>query len=250
MDAAMMPASVQARPAAGGRSCIGRSTALAWGLIASILVSCGPAAHDESPPAAPAAPVAKIWPAGTALAVGDALILTSEVDRLADAIELFDRGKVRAASRRSALAAVLLPRAALANRYSAERAAARERAEGRLEELRAGLGADTARLAEGGWAQLGVLIWAETRLLELDSWGGPFEDIGRWLLLRPVEERPGAIAAADEYSVEVIEFPFVPSSFTPEDLQAVIESSKLTQVDPQIGDLVPADWRYRMHDWR
>lgn len=179
--------------------------------------------------------------------MGKVSIFAADVGRIAGWIELFDPGKVPADYKRRALTAVLLQDAAVASRFAAERTVARAAAEARLGELTAAPeAAPEAQTAEGGWSALGLVLWGATRSLPLDTWAGPIEDTGRFLLVRPTAAFPSELPGADEFRLEAIEFPFVPPDFDAESLQATIEAATLTIIDPKYGDLVPAIWRYWM----
>jgi hypothetical protein len=218
--------------------------------VAWIAVSCGSEVPEPSPEPAPSAPepTRASWPEGTALTVGSVPILASEVDRIAHWIPLFDPGKTEPDYRRRALTAVLLQRAALADHFAEARAEALATAVSQLERLRTqSADAPSFQTADGGWSTLGLVIWGETRDLPIGSWAGPFEDSGRILLLRPTAAHPGKLPGNDEFTIDIVELLFVPPDFTPEAAQEVLESSKLTILDPKIGDLVPAMWRYWMN---
>jgi len=209
--------------------------------MALIAVSCSQSQPAPPAPAPPTQP-APTWPDGTCLAAGQTPIATADVERIAAWIELFDPGKTPPAYKRLALTSTLLHRAVLADRFPEERANALAAATARLAEPPA-----SAQAVDGGWVDLGLTIWGETRDLPLDRWAGPFEDVGRFLLLRPTAAYPGKLPGADEFNVEILEFPYVPEGFSPEALQSAVEATQLTIIDPAIGDLVPAMWRYWMH---
>ena len=191
-----------------------------------------------------------VWPDGTCLAVGEIPLATADIDRIGAWIALIKPADTQPALRRQALTHTLLERAALASRYATEREAAHTSAM----ELLARLTADETApegvesgSVSGTWDDLGLVVWGETRELDTDSWSGPIEDAGRWLLLRRTEHTPGLAPGADLYKVDLISLPFVPSDFTRADVEATIDDSLLTVIDPAWGDLVPAQWRLRMN---
>ncbi|MDF1800977.1 MAG: hypothetical protein P1V81_17545 [Planctomycetota bacterium] len=177
-------------------------------------------------------------------------LFEADIDRIGTWIALIKPADTQPALRRQALTHTLLERAVLASRYAAEREATRSTAL----ELLARLATDPTApegiesgTVSGTWDDLGLVVWGETRELETDSWSGPFEDAGRWLLLRRTDHTPGIAPGADLYQVELISLPFVPSDFSRADVEATIDDALLTVIDPAFGDLVPAHWRLRMN---
>ncbi len=248
MDVKMMPVHVHIGSRKGAGNLIDRSTGLAVAILALILVSCGdPTSGEPSPGPEPTADSELKWPEGACLLAGEMPIFTRDVERLAAWIALFDPGKVPNASKRAALSTVLLELAAVANEFREPRSIALEAASTRLEELlEAPESATDFLVAEGGWSELGLVTWGEARSATLNQWNGPFEDVGRLLLMRPTSERRELLPGADEFTIQVIEFPYVPPDFDLEGLKAITEATPLEVIDPEIGDLVPAMWRYRM----
>jgi hypothetical protein len=216
-------------------------------------VACGGSTEPEQPAPQPAQEPAQepvAWPEGTCLAVDELPLAAAEIDRIAAWVALIKPTDTLPALRRQALTHTVLERAALAVAYPEERARMRAEAELLGVALAEGLplpqGRETGS-ATGTWQDLGLAVWGEAREAPPGAWIGPFEDSGRWLLLRTDEHIPGVVPGADLYQVELLTLPFVPTDLTRADVEAAIDASLLTIVDPSWADAVPAQWRLRMN---
>lgn len=204
-------------------------------LLLLALLGCAP---DEAPPP-PDGPESA---AGTVLLV-DGLPLTAlEVAPLcADILALYpEYAPVHA--RRLALTNEFLPRLAARARdpQGWQRALEEcERAEHELETL-------VPLTAEGTFHGLGLALWSAARHLPDGQWSPPVETAGRWLRLR-VDERVTALDPREErLRVSVLEFPYLDTDGDPMALEAAVDQARLTIIDPDFGEAVPEDWKYRM----
>ena len=238
---------------------MGRRTALAALLMAATWISCGGGGDPEPP--APSPEPAPRYPEGACLVVDEQVILTAEVDRLAAWIALIEPHDTLPSRRRAALTHTILERAALATAYPEARTAGRARAEGLLADLAGGLDPTADLLAthdpgarlgvvEGTWDDVGLVPWGEAREAgpaALGSWLGPFEEPGRWVLLRALEHVPGKAPGADLCRIDLVTLPFVPTDLTRADVEATIDDARLELADPAWREIVPAAWRLRMN---
>ena len=222
-----------------------RSPALAACLAAPLLLA--PACGSEGSGGPAAAPS---WPAGTALAVDDEPISAAEVERAAARVGVVYPEHSRSYQVRQGLESLVLPRAALRLVYASERAQARAACDAAWERIRA-RGEPPEGLAEhrveGNWGDLTLFYWDHGRSLEPGGWSGPLERIGHFALVQLVERGGyGEDPAEEELHLRVLEFPYLPAGFSPQDLNRALASVQLTVVDPAYDALVPEDLRYRM----
>ena len=225
------------------------------GLCALLAAGCGdaePPSPDEPPGQGGAAPETRAWPEGTVLAVDDVPITLAEVDPVADAIAEVYPEYTRAHARRLALTNVVLPRAAAANRFPDARAAMLEVARQRLADLASGSEETGAIEISGRFGQLDLDLWLVARTLEPGAWGGPFDLVGRWSLVRLDEiEIPDGIVEAALYRLSVIRFPYAGRAEehyldAGEAIEAAIDASRLEFVDPAWRNVLPEAWKRRM----
>jgi len=221
-------------------------------------VSC---ADEPAPtPSEPGAPAeaglegaqAADWPEGAVVAMGAVPILRAEVDRIAAWVAVLQPGKATAAYQRMAFTGVLLERAAIANAFPEARATALRAAE----EFHANLPAGNADLGdvpgievrEGTWSDVGLMCWGVARDQAPGAWSAPFEESGAWIVQR-LRHRAGGPALGEaegalRLTLDVRAFDYVPPDFTSATLTETLAATKLTVVDPLIGGLIPAAWRY------
>ncbi len=198
----------------------------------------GPAKDvQESAPAAHG-----VWPEGAVLAVDDAPIFQKDVDRASKWVQFLHPENTQPSLRRMALTHIILDRTTLAVLYPKERDSARGDAESALEELRKGDSINKGRSVTGDWSGLGLALWGETRALEVGSWSGPFELIGRYVLIRKDFHFPGLVPAADKFTVTIQEFPYTPSDFSREDLANASKKVQLSILNRDWEALVPSAW--------
>jgi len=203
-------------------------------------------------------PMEADWPEGTAFAVGEIPISRADLEDVADSLAIVNRVHTRRSLRREALNSQLLPRAA-----------ARAIAGDKLELARAEAVAALAILhgqAEGslpyitsrsGYStDLGFELWSRARVVELDTWVGPFEGVGNWFVLRVLERsvledadielvQPDANTELKSYyyRVEWAEWGFVPPTWTELDVSATLERVGVVAVQSELKDLIPFEFQ-------
>jgi hypothetical protein len=213
-------------------------------LLGLLVPACDPAPANEEPP-----PEVEEGDPNVVLLVDDVEILASEAERFADVIQELYPEYAPNHCRRVAVGGTLLPRAALAARFAEERRAARARAGHALEELRAGREPDDVELIleEGTFGHLGLALWLHAREAEHDTWSGPVEQDGAFVLVRRRAVDPGDMPPRSEtIGVQLAAFPYVPRGDRRAALDHAIENVKLTIRDPAWGELVPERYKYRM----
>ncbi len=208
------------------------------------------AAPGAGPAAAPGAA-----PPGVVLRVEGLDVHADEVDALAALVgELYPEYTLNHC-RRLALSEVVLPRAAARAARPAEREAALERARAAQADLPAFDGdpgwdaAHDARVyrLRGVWTRVGGLdLWGFARSLEPQAWGGPFERIGTFELVRLRLREPAATPAQEVLEIDLVTFPYLPEGTTPAELDALIDDAELEIVDPAWEEIVPESFQYRM----
>ena len=198
----------------------------------------------ESAPTVPQVPET-VWPTGAVLAVGDVIVLEDEIARVSEWVRFLQPENTLPSLRRQALTHIVLDRAALAGLYAERREEVQAEALEALKGLHSGdEQAADAQAVTGTWSDLGLGIWGETRDLEQGVWGGPFELVGRWVLLRQDAAFPGLVAAADQYTVSIVSFPYTPSAPRPTALES--QGPELTIIDPAWEHLVPNAWGVKL----
>jgi len=199
-------------------------------------------------------PPAREWPEGTAFAVGDVPISRADLEDVADSLALVNQIHTRRSQRRAALNAQLLPRAAA-------RAAAGEQVEVAHAEAVVGLailrgeveGQTPYVFTRSGYStDLGFDLWSRARVVELDTWVGPFEGVGNWFVLRvlergifPDEDTEHALIDAEtgllsySYRIEWAEWSFVGPNWTEDHAFGTLMKHGVVAVQSELKDLIP-----------
>jgi len=176
-------------------------------------------------------------------------VTAAEVDRVAEHLGVLNPANTRPFLRRNALVAHLLPRLSVALELPAERAGRRAEAEEALARLRAGeppTGELEVLRLEAAFPELGFELWSRARGLEPGRWEGPFEGLGRFLLLRLESRSGGDDPVAETFALEHVALPYVPPDWTSTELDRAIDARELTFEDPDWEAFVPLAWRHRM----
>ena len=75
----------------------------------------------------------------------------------------------------------------------------------------------------------------------------PLERMGHFVLLRlDGRSGPGDAPAGEELTLSLVEFPYLPATFTPTEMDEAIGAVRLIVVDPEYDGLLPEAFRYRM----
>jgi len=229
---------------------VGASRALALLALATATATATACAEPHAPRgtelASAIAPVVPA-PAGTALLVNGLPISEAEIEAAAHWSALTQPDAVPAQHVRSALTALVLPRAAIASQRAPARAAQRERCEAARALLLAGSAdAPQPEQVRGGFDALGFELFSAARELEPGAWSEPIEFIGRFALVRLEEREPGPVPIADRLVASRLEFHYLPPETTRAELDAAIDASRLELAHERWRELVPIAWQYRM----
>lgn len=187
-----------------------------------------------------------LFPPGTALAVSGAPVSAREVEDAADAVRSVYPDRSRLFHVRQGLQSFVLPRAALRAAYADERRLADARCLAAWDSVRSGE-APAAQEQTGTWNKLSLFYWNTARRLEPGAWSGPQENIGRFCIVQLVHRQAGALPREDVLTLKVLEFPYVPASFSPEQLDSALGAARLEVIDPAFEPFVPEQLRYKMN---
>jgi len=218
-----------------------------WILAAILLAGCGEEnGESRDDPAGGDAP--RAYDPDVVLLVDEVEIRGPEVQVVADAIAVMFPEYTPVHCRRVALRNVYLPRAAVRAVHSERRAEAVRECERMSEALRADPteGEAEAQELSGDFRRLELDLWVYARGLEPGVWSPPFEQIGRLRLVQLVGIEEGEEEALDAVTVRVHDFPYLPEGSTMDDVEAAIDASRLSILDPAWGKAVPESTRYRM----
>ena len=184
------------------------------------------------------------------LLVDDVEIRGSEVQVVADAIAEMFPEYTPIHCRRIALRNVFLPRAAVSAAHSERRAEALLECERAREALRTDPASGEAESQElrGDFRRLELGLWVYARSLEPGVWSPPFEQIGRLRLVQLAGIEEGEEKALDVVSVRVHDFLYLPEGSTMDDVEAAIDASRLSILDPDWGKAVSELTKYRMRE--
>ena len=208
-------------------------------------LSCADPAEPAPQPSSPEpAEDARDWPADGVVAMDDAVLTLQDVNQAAAWVALIDPGKVKASHQRKAMVRTLLERTALADEFATERLAAKARADAFYEAARAGSPTAPTGEATGTWSTLGLLSWGHGLDAPLNEWQPPFEERGYWVVQRVLDRQTGTAPGATRMTLELSLFDYVPAGFSRADLTQILANTQLTVINPTIGDLIPASWRY------
>lgn len=203
-------------------------------------------------PAPAPGPVARTWPAGVVLAVGDVPIYAEEVDRASAAVQLIEPHVSSSQLRRLALTHIVLPRAIAHAMAPQERAQARRRAQARLAEIRTGQHGPpdpdgvVGEKVEGLWTDLGLINWHAALELPDEQWSEPIEDAGAFVLMRRLWRRDGPVPMATVLAVDALRFDWIDPVSRRAAIDDALGQHKLEIVDPAWREIVPELYQYRM----
>ncbi len=99
----------------------------------------------------------------------------------------------------------------------------------------------------GTFRELGLEIWRTAFDLEPGRWSAIFESPGAFHIVRVKSRKEASLASMTSLTIGAFDFPFVQLETAKADLEAALDRSRLTIVDPAWRDAVPAVWRYRLH---
>lgn len=187
---------------------------------------------------------ARDWPADGVVAMDDAVLTLQDVAQAAAWVALIDPGKVEASHQRKAMVSTLLERTALADEFASERLAAKARADAFYQAARSSNPTAPTGEATGTWSTLGLLSWGHGLDAPLNEWLPPFEERGYWVVQRVLDRQTGTAPGATRLTLELSQFDYVPKGFSRADLTQILANTQLTVINPTIGDLIPASWRY------
>lgn len=219
-----------------------RAAAERTAILALLLLGCG----QGTPAEAPRAPTDPAPASNAALLVDDLPLAPDEPSALSrDILELYPEYS-RVHALRLALTNEFLPRLAVRarNEEGWERArAACAAAGGEGEAL-------DPHVKEGNFRILGVGLWSAARHLPLQVWSDPIELAARWVRVRPEAKAESADPREEVLTLSVVEFPVLPADLSGEEeqarIEAAIDASRLTLLDPLFAESVPEAWKHRM----
>ncbi len=229
------------------------SVGLAGSFVAGwLLLAC--AQQAEAPEAGSiAVPVKPNWPELAVLAVDDRAITSGEVDLASSWIARVELRRSDSHLRRLAVCQINIPRAVAAVRFSGERERALAAAQARLQALReaklAGPPLQDGALCErveGGWSELGFVVWGSLLDLPRGEWSEILEEPGRFVVARTLSQTEGNVPAAAKLVIDACVFPFAPAELTTPNLDQLFEEHTLTIIDPAWATIVPELLQYRM----
>lgn len=198
-----------------------------------------------SEPASPAA--ARVWPAGTVLAVDDQAITLEEVDEVAGWFAMLEPQFTLPQLRRLALTNQVLPLAAARAREPDRRAAAKRQAE----ETRAVLASGgtpaerTPSTREGGWRSIGLTVWRAAIDVPTNSWSAVVESPGAFHVFSVTARPPARTPADTSFTITAYDFGYLDPSAGQSALAGTLARSRLTFVDESWRDFVPTEMQYR-----
>jgi hypothetical protein len=223
-----------------------RSPSVSPRVVLGLALSCVLAACEK-------APAPKAWPSGTALALDDHAISANEIDASADIIAQLEPDSAPAQARRIALTNVVLPRAAGILAGGTKRAEARRQAE----EARSVLASPatpagpppfgTMQTREGPANDIGFEAWSYASTAELGQWSEPLETIGAFEIVRVDDRSHAATPRSMKYKLSVCVVPYVDDPNLKGAIDAQLDRSRLTFVDPSWAEYVPESWKHRLH---
>jgi hypothetical protein len=204
------------------------------------LMACRPGS-EAAPASSPE------WPEGTVLAVDGLAILQSEVDELGALVALLYPEYTRPHLRRLTLTNRILPLLAMQSHFSEGRKAGHLSAKKALADLGTGHGdpPDATRVS-GSWHDLGFELWSTITESPLEEWTGPIELPGRFVLVKIHERPPADQPRKKAWRLSMLEYPYLPTSELHLEIEAALDRSVLTVVDPAWREVVPQSWKHRM----
>ncbi len=231
------------------------SVARARAAFAACFVTAGLCAcRPHEPNATPAAAdVGSAWPAGTVVVVDEAPITAQEIDIATPWIALIDPASSPGHLRRVALCQIALPRTVARLEHPAARERALSDARAQQAALRAGQVAgpvgefgQLGERVEGGWGDLGFLVWGELLEAPVGVWTDVIEEPGRFVIARKLGRKDGPRPSATRLEIDAFVFSFLPEGMGQGSMEQLYERHRLTIVDAAWRDVVPDRLLYIM----
>jgi hypothetical protein len=236
------------RPIRVRRHPIGGFAAL---FVSIVLGGCSPS--GLAAPSAGARVPGEAWPAGTVLVLNEVPIRAEEVDAVGSAFATLEPQDTLLQLRRLALTNSIFPRIAAMGIDPAGRKTVHELAVSYLAALRGGglppgpLTGPIENERSGIFKELGFEIWRTAIDLEPGRWSEILESPGSFHILRVKSRKEGSLASLTRLNIGAFDFPFIQAETARADIEAALDRARLTILDPDWRDAVPAAWRYRLH---
>jgi hypothetical protein len=100
--------------------------------------------------------------------------------------------------------------------------------------------------ANGGWGELGIVVWGAAMDLEDGQWSGLIEDAGRYVIMRRIKRTDGPLPIAATVEIDLLSFPWLPLDGLRDNVERAHDEHRLTIVDPAWKTIVPEQIQYRM----
>ncbi len=206
----------------------------------ALFSACG-APPPETDEAAPAS-----WPDGTVLVVNEHPISQAEVDTIGALVSKLYPEYTRPHVRRLALTNFIFAQLAIEGRFVDSRREQGQLAKGALDLARDEHQLEGSVRASGGWRNLGFELWSSVLDAPIGEWSGPVELPGRYLVVRVLERPPLAHPEQDGWKLDILEYPYLSPDSRQREIDAALDASVLTIVDPHWNEVVPEAWKHRM----
>jgi hypothetical protein len=180
-------------------------------------------------------------------------IRAEDVDAVGSAYAILEPQDTPLELRRLALTGSIFPRIAARSIDEKRRAEAEELAKTYLRALEAGslpegpLAGPIEIERTGTFREIGFDLWRAAIELEPGHWSGILETAGSYHVVRVKSRKEASLAGLTRITIGAFDFPFVQVETAKADIEAALDRARLTIVDPEWRDAVPAVWRYRLH---
>lgn len=216
-------------------------------LALAALAACSKAAPAAAPPQS------RTWPAGSVLALNDVPIRADDVDPIASTFAVVEPQDTPTQLRRLALSNSIFPRLAASGIDPDRRAAALKLAQSYREALERGDLPSGPLLGpmeierEGAFKDLGFEFWRVAIDLAPGVWSPILETPGSFHILRVKSRKESSHPARTRLTIGAFDFPYLEAATARADIEAALDRSRLTILDENWRDAVPAALRYRFH---
>lgn len=194
-----------------------------------------------------------MWPEGTVLSLDGEPIEYGWVEEVADLLAHAEPGASEAQRKRLALTNIIFPLLASRALNPERRARNGALASQYLEELREGRAGfegpvvgPRLRTLTGGMRDLGLIAWGHCWNMEPGDWSPVCETIGTFQIFQLLDRDLGPLPGQTRFTVRMVEFPWLDPEAPRLEVNARLDASHLTIVDPAWRSIVPGFWRHRL----